>query len=400
MNSRLLGTCEVAAVVAKHPLLARASIGLALDRLDRRRHHIFGIWIEGLVKQLSGIAGRVSVIRSRKPNRPMDFGDTPVHELPRTLGSHYAYATFAPRYFEWLGLDLVHFPFLYAPYFWTGSRVARIVTIHGSARQDMPYEMRKRFGFGKHGRMIRALAQYDQVIAVSESARREAIEYYRLDPGRVQVVPDAIGNQFSPAPPNAPLLAQYKVRSPYILSLCTLRPKKNVATTVDAFAELRRRGAPHTLVLVGDKAPGYTEVDERIAAHGLGDAVVQTGFVPAAAVPAFYQAADLLVFPSFHEGFGLPVAEAMACGCPVVASNAYAIPEVAGDAALLVDDPKDAAGFAASAWRVLTDDALRSRLRERGFERVKRFRWDSVIEQVASIYERALVIAERRRRGH
>jgi glycosyltransferase involved in cell wall biosynthesis len=260
----------------------------------------------------------------------------------------------------------------------------------------MPYKMRKRFGLGKLARMTRSLASYDEILCVSESARREASEFYGIPAGRIRVVYDAIGEQFRAGPADAAVLEGYGIGRPYILSLCTLRPKKNVGTTVAAFAELKRRGLPHQLVLVGDKAPGYTEVDERVADYGLAGDVVQTGFVPAAHVPELYRGADLLVFPSFHEGFGLPVAEAQACGCPVVATNAFAIPEVAGGAAELVDDPRDAEEVARRAYAILGDDARRAALIAGGLDNVLRFRWERIIGDLAAAYESALERAEKR----
>jgi glycosyltransferase involved in cell wall biosynthesis len=379
--------------------LLDASVCLALDRLDRRRHHIFAIWLEGLAGHLSPRVRELSVTRAHARNRPMDFGAAAEHVVPRLLESHYAYASFGPRWFDRLGLDLVHFPFLFAPYSWAGSRVARVVTIHGSARNEMPYEMRKRFGRGKLARMTEALAEFDAILAVSESARREASEFYGIPADRIRVVYDAIGEQFHPGVPDMRVLDGYGIRRPFILSLCTLRPKKNVGTTVAAFAELKRRGAPHQLVLVGDKAPGYTEVDERIAELGLSGDVVQTGFVSASHVPEFYRGAELLVFPSFHEGFGLPVAEAQASACPVVATNAFSIPEVSGGAAELVDDPRSVDEVAERAWKVLSDDAHRSSLVERGLENVRRFRWDRIIDDTLSAYSDALEVAAARLGG-
>lgn len=388
MSSRALATCEA----------LNASVGLAVDRLDRRRHHIFAIWLEGLVEHLRPFVDELSVIRARRPNRPMEFGEVPEHRLPFSLESHYAYAAFGPKYFDHLGLDLVHFPFLYAPYTWAASKVARVVTIHGSARSEMPYTMRKSFGLGKMSRMTRSLGDYDAILAVSESAKREASSMYGIPADRIRVVYDAIGEQFHTGEPDEAVLDRYGIRRPYLLSLCTLRPKKNVGTTIDAFAKLKQKGLPHQLVLVGDKAPGYTEVDDRIDAHGLAGDVVQTGFVPAADVPEFYRGADLLVFPSFHEGFGLPVAEAQASGCPVVATNAFAIPEVSGGAAELIDDPRAADEVAERAWRVLTDDGHRDRLVDRGLDNVKRFRWDRISAELVDAYSTALDHAARRRR--
>lgn len=375
-----------------------ASVALALDRLDLRRHHIFAIWLEGLVEHLRPHAREVSVVRARRANRPMAFGDAPERVVPGALESHYAYAALAPRWFDRQGFDLVHFPFLYAPYSWAGTKVARVVTIHGSTRNEMPHEMRKRFGFGKLARMTRSLGDYDEILAVSESARRDASQFYKIPAERIRVVYDAIGEQFRTGEPDRAVLDRYGIDGPYVLSLCTLRPKKNVGTTIAAFAELKRRGVPHKLVLVGDKAPNYTEADDRIAALGLEGDVIQTGFVPAEHVPEFYRGADALVFPSFHEGFGLPLAEAQASGCPVVATNAYAIPEVTGGVAELIDDPRDVGEVAERAWRVLTDDALKARLVAGGLENVKRFRWDRVTADLVDAYESALDRAARRRR--
>jgi len=375
-----------------------AKIALAVDRLDLRRHHIFAIWLEGLVEHLRPHVSSVSVVRARAANRPMTFDGVDAHVLPPVLERHYAYAALAPRWFDRKGFDLVHFPFLYAPYTWTGSRVARVVTIHGSARHEMPYAMRKRFGLGKLARMTRSLGDYDMILAVSESARQEIAAFSRLPLERIRVVHDAIGEQFRPGRPDSQVLGRYGIDGPYVLSLCTLRPKKNVGTTVAAFAELKRRGLPHRLVVVGGKAPGYTEVDEAVAELGLEHDVIQTGFVPAVDVPEFYRGADLLLFPSFHEGFGLPVAEAQCSGCPVVATNAFAIPEVAGAAAELVDDPRDVAEVAERAWRVLTDDARRARLVDDGLENARRFRWDRITAKLVDAYRVALDRSASRRR--
>ena len=178
---------------------------------------------------------------------------------------------------------------------------------------------------------------------------------------------------------------KYGVRRPFVLFVSSLWPYKNCEGLIRAFAHARAELGGHQLVVVG---PGrdttYTGGLRALAADlGVADDVVWVGGVPLAETADFYRAADVFVYPSFNETFGLPLLEAMACGTPVMTSNVSSMPEVASDAALLVD-PYDVDALARGIARLLSDQALRDTLVARGFTRARQFSW---AESVAAIHE-------------
>ena len=163
---------------------------------------------------------------------------------------------------------------------------------------------------------------------------------------------------------------------------------RTVTTLLKAFAELRRRGVEHSLVVAGQRAWKYGADFQLAEELGLKGRVIFTGYVPPEEMPALYNAADLFAFPSLYEGFGLPPLEAMACGVPVVTSNVSSLPEVVGDAALLVD-PRDDAALCDAMERILKDGWLRTTLRKRGLERAATFSWEKAARETIAVYEEA-----------
>jgi len=183
---------------------------------------------------------------------------------------------------------------------------------------------------------------------------------------------------------------RYGLEGPFLLSVGSLEPGKNRERLLQAFARLQARGLKHTLVVAGQRAWRYEGEAPLARRLGLADSVRFLGHVPQADLPALYSAADLFVFPSLYEGFGLPALEAMACGTPVVASNVSALPEVVGDAALQVS-PLDVEALADAIERLLRDDRLRADLRERGLERARQFSWEKAARRTAEVYSWASV---------
>ena len=366
-------------------------IAIAIDRLDRRRH-TFGLLLEHLVAALRDEAPDLEIALVRHTSRT-DVRVEGVRELfiPKILERTAAYTRFGPLWMARQGARVVHFPFLFAPASWAGADVGRVVTIHGAARAALDDALVSRFSDDELERTRRRLRAFDRVITVSESARREVVAHYGVDEARVRVVYNGVGEGFRPGAAAAATLVKYGIDRPYVLTVSTIKPKKNVAASVLAFARLveRHPELPHQLVLVGYKAAGYTEVDDAIRRHGLGDRVVQTGWTASREIPTFYAGADLLLFPSLHEGFGLPVVEAMASGCPVAASRVYSIPEVGGDA-ILTFDPNDLEAISREAERALFDKALRGRLVAAGLERAKRFTWSESARRTAAVYREVL----------
>jgi glycosyltransferase involved in cell wall biosynthesis len=366
-------------------------IFIAIDRLDMRRH-TFGLLLEHLVAALRDEAPDLDIALVRHRSR-RDVRVEGVREVfvPRMLERNAAYARLGPAWMRSRGARLVHFPFLYAPASWTGGPAARVVTIHGASRASLGDDLVSRFSDADLARTRRRLEAFQRVITVSESARDEVVEHYGLPRERVAVVYTGVGEGFRPDAADPATLEKYAVRRPYVLTVSTLKPKKNVAASVEAFARLldRHPDMPHQLVLVGYKAAGYTEVDDAVRRHGLEGRVVETGWTESAEIPAFYAAADLLLFPSLHEGFGLPVVEAMASGCPVAASRVFSIPEVGGDA-ILTFDPHDLDEICRQAERALFERPERERLVAAGLARADRFRWSESARRTAAVYREAL----------
>jgi glycosyltransferase involved in cell wall biosynthesis len=366
-------------------------IAIAIDRLDQRRH-TFGLLLEHLVGALRDEAPDLEIALVRHRGRT-DVRVEGVREIfiPGALERNAVYARLAPVWLRRQGARLVHFPFLFAPATWAGAPIRRVVTIHGASRASLDDNLVARFSDPELDRTRRRLRAFDRVITVSESSRREVAEHYRVPPERITVVYNGVGEGFRPGATDESVLEKYGIRRPFLLTVSTLKPKKNVAASVRAFARLRelRPDLPHQLVLVGYTAKGYTEVDDTIREHGLEEHVVQTGWTESSEIPTFYAGADLLLFPSLHEGFGLPVVEAMASGCPVVASNVFSIPEVGGDAILTVD-PHDTEAIAREAERALFDAGVRATLVAAGLARAERFRWRESARQTAAVYRELL----------
>jgi glycosyltransferase involved in cell wall biosynthesis len=228
----------------------------------------------------------------------------------------------------------------------------------------------------------------DAILTCSQASRDDIVSLLEVPADRVHVAHAAVDPDFAPpslVDAQARVAAAYGLTLPYVLYVGTIEARKNVTGLVDAFARLAKT-VPHTLVLAG--APGWqaAAVDARIAAHGLGARVRRIGYVQERAdLPALYTAADAFALPSHYEGFGLPLLEAMACGCPVVTADNSSLPEVAGDAALYAP-ATDPEALADALAQVITDAALRDTLRAKGHARVAQFSWDRSAATVLALY--------------
>jgi len=237
----------------------------------------------------------------------------------------------------------------------------------------------------------RTIRWADQVIADSEHTRRDLIRLLGIPAERIEVVYLGVDQAFHPLKDQVALEAvrhKYRLPSAIILYVGTLEPRKGLNTLISAYATLAA-DIPHHLIIAG-KRGWYTEpLFRQVKALGLSQRVHFTDYVADEDLPGLYNLADLFVYPSRYEGFGLPPLEAIACGVPVVCSNAASLPEVVGDAALLVP-PDDAEALAAAIRRVLDDKALRGEMRARGLEQAGRFTWEKTARRTAGIYGKML----------
>jgi glycosyltransferase involved in cell wall biosynthesis len=228
------------------------------------------------------------------------------------------------------------------------------------------------------------------VLTISESSKRDILEYAHVAEEKVTVIPLAAdpGVYFPRDSEEAAALVskRHAVRPPFILYTSRIEhPGKNHARLIHAFAELKRKeGIPHQLVLAGTDRERADEVHRAAERSGFAKDILFTGFVANEDLPLLYQAADLFVFPSLYEGFGLPILEAMACGTPVACSNTSSMPEVAGDAAILFD-PEEACSIAAAIGSIITGIDLRKDLARRGLERSKQFSWARTAAQTLGV---------------
>lgn len=205
------------------------------------------------------------------------------------------------------------------------------------------------------------------------------------------VIPEAPSPIFRPMAESEiePILRRHGINFPYVLYVGSTEPRKNLVRLLDAFARLRLATCTWHLVIVGARDWTARRIVHAVERLQLRDAVHFTGLVQEDDLPGLYCGADLFVFPSLLEGFGLPVIEAMACGTPVVTSTSSSLPEVAGDAAVLVD-PYDPAAIAHAMLRVLEDRALALELRARGMARARQFTWEQAARRITAVYEKVV----------
>jgi glycosyltransferase involved in cell wall biosynthesis len=236
----------------------------------------------------------------------------------------------------------------------------------------------------------RSVARADHVLADSQATKDDLSELYRLPADRITVLYSGVESTFRPVTDTAQLAAvraRYGLgEAPFILAVGTLQPRKNYVRLIQAFSNLQSSIPDLQLVIAGGKGWLFESIFAEVERLGLRDRVRFPGFVADDDLPALYSAARVLAYPSLYEGFGLPMLEAMACGTPVVASTASCLPEVAGDAALLVP-PADVPALAEALSRAVSDEALRADLIAQGRARAATFAWTKAAEQLLGLYQ-------------
>jgi len=231
-----------------------------------------------------------------------------------------------------------------------------------------------------------------RVIAISQATKDDLVQQCGIEPDKITVVYFGYDETMQPVEDEATIekvKARYGIRGDYVLHVGTLQPRKNLGRLLEAYAMVRKqakRGEPPCLVMAGRKGWLCDQIFQHIVRLGLESEVILPGYVPRDDLPALLSGARLFVFPSLYEGFGLPVLEAMACGTPVLCSNVSSLPEVAGDAALLVD-PLDVKSMAEAMNRLLQDEGLRSQLVERGYRQVRQFSWERCARETLAVLE-------------
>jgi glycosyltransferase involved in cell wall biosynthesis len=292
-----------------------------------------------------------------------------------------------------LGAELLHSPHYVRPLLCT---IPSVVTIHDCIHllfpQYLPNRMAWRYARYMMGSAIRHSAV---VFTVSDSSRADILRFYPwADPGKVHVVPNAIDTELLEGPGEeemARVRERYQVHGRFVLFAGNVKPHKNLERLIRAFALVREQAGHEDLqlLLIGDDVSRYGALRRAVESVGLRQDVRFFGFVPPRTLAALYRMASVFAFPSLYEGFGLPPLEAMSCGTPVVTSRMSALPEVVGEAALLVD-PYKVEAIATGIAAVLDDDGLRERLVEKGRARAEAFSWERSVRAIHAGYLKAL----------
>ena len=367
-------------------------IGIITDPLDTKSS--VRVYLQNLIENLFKIYDpkKIYLIHSKKSENPLYKQGNEII-LPGLYRDSFPSASLTdilrPFLLKKYKLDIVHYTHSNPPltFFASGLKNVCLITTIGPATHPQYYPYLSRY-IVRIARLVNR--RMDIIITESESEKKEIVKFLCIPEHRVKVIPSGVEEKYQPLDNigvvKGELLAQYNIEVPYILHVSAYRPVKNGTALIKAFADLKSRGVSHKLVIVGKPTQKYGEVLGLIKEMGLINDVITTGFVPDADMPKIYNAADLFVLPSYKESFGHVLVEAMACGCPVVTSNVTCMPEVVGDAGILID-PYNSNSLAEGMYKVLNDNKLRQNLKKKGLERAKLFSWEKCARETLKVYE-------------
>ena len=281
-----------------------------------------------------------------------------------------------------------------------------VTTIHDLAFEHLPETFNRRSWMQLRLTVRRTAKKAAQIITVSEYSRRDISQTYGIAPKRITVTPEAAPIHFAPVTNETELKKireSYGIEADYILSLCSIQPRKNLERLIEAYSCLRGirpESKLPQLVLAGKRGWLDSGTFRAVERNGLGKHVLFTGYIPEQDLPALYSGANCFVYPSYFEGFGLPVVEAMQCGVPVIAGNRTSLPEVVGEAGLLFD-PFDTRALVEAITRILDDSECRAELRAKGLQRAGDFNWKTTAQLTLMTYQQAAkrsITTDRKRR--
>jgi glycosyltransferase involved in cell wall biosynthesis len=360
--------------------------------IDARKLHDFGIgtYIRNLLRGLAAIDRKTEyVLLCREADRAIaaTLGEN-FRAVQETAGQYSITEQITvPLAVKRAAVDVFHAPHYVLPALTPGRTV---VTIHDCIHLMFPQYLNHRLAYlYARASLWTAAHKSNRIFTVSEQSKRDILKFFDVPPDKIVVTPNAIDDRFS-VEPTAEQITQirerYQLSHPYILYVGNIKPHKNLERLIEAFHYVRLQGRGELeLLIIGDEISKLQQLRRAVHRYGLHRYVRFHGFVADQTLAVFYRLASVFVFPSLYEGFGLPPLEAMACGTPVVTSNVSSLPEVVGDAAVLVD-PYSAQAIADGILRVLHSAHLRAEMRERGYARVQAYSWERSVARVREVY--------------
>ena len=335
---------------------------------------------------LLGIPGKLSGIE----DLPSNFTTIPTHPNEFSLASYLE----LHRILKINGCDLLHVPHL----FWKpqGIPCPYVVTVHDLLdhmyRQSTSSELKRSMHFLLTKRVLLNAAR---IFAVSHFSKKDTESYFKVPGEKIEVIYNALDERFKQGHATAAdrefIAQRYQVNYPFLLYAGRISPHKNVVRIIEAFSLLKNqllqegRLPDLRLIIIGDEVSRHTDLRRAVIKSHMQNDVRFLGFVPIEVLRIFYDQAKIFVFPSLYEGFGLPPLEAMAHGTPVVTSNTSSIPEVVGNAAVMVN-PENVFDIQRALYRVLLDQNLREKLKSRGVEQARKFSWEESVSRMLRVY--------------
>jgi glycosyltransferase involved in cell wall biosynthesis len=361
--------------------------------IDARKLHDFGIgtYIRNLLRQLArqDHDSEFVVLCRPEDRSPLGSLGENFRAVAETSGNYsIAEQLRIPVALKREGVTLFHAPHYVLPPLVS---CRSVVTIHDCIHLMFPQYLPNRIALN-YARTSMALAarRATRVLTVSESSKRDIVRFFGTAADKIDVIYNAYDERFAVEPREEDVIRvreRYQLHDEFVLYAGNVKPHKNLERLIEAFHLVRSRGLDHLkLVMIGDEISKYAALRRAVHRNQLHQYVRFLGYMPEETLAVLYRLAGVFVFPSLYEGFGLPPLEAMASGTPVVTSNVSSLPEVAGDAAVLVD-PYDPQAIGDGIYRVLTDEHLRRDLRKKGIARAHQFSWEASVRRVREIYD-------------
>lgn len=297
----------------------------------------------------------------------------------------YGWYPYLIRKLKKFDLDIIHNPSQIPTY--VKAKQKYILTVHDLTPFIVPSE--SKFGRPTIHKILfpRTLRNADKIIADSYNTKKDLINYFKIPADKIRVIYLAASEKFKPLDNQGiyTFKEKYGFNFSFILYVGTLEGRKNIPFLIKSFYEFRKKSQNVKLVIAGKKGWKYKNIFSMIDELNLNNEIIFTGYVPEEDLPGLYSSADLFVYPSIYEGFGLPPLEAMACGCPVITSNISSLPEVVGDAGIMVD-PYNVDELSSAMYKVLNDSVLRKDLVTKGLNRAKMFNWEKCAKDTINVY--------------
>ena len=371
------------------------NVGILSWMIDKKRTGVNN-YLYNLIKNMinNGKADEISLIHYERSDDPIysQVNDIIIPEKPLKLTS----AIGIPQAVKNADIDILHIPvhwYNQITPFVLNREIKKVLTLHDLTPILFPEMHTRETNLTWKSSLKFIKNRTNVMICDSISTKNDCIKLLNIPEKRLRVIPLSADEQYKPLKNKKQihdeLKQEYNIDTPFILFVGTLEKRKNVPTLLKSFYKLKKCKIEHKLVIVGGKGWKYTKIFDLIEELNLKDDVIFTDYVTDEYLVKLYNAADLFVYPSLYEGFGLPPLEAMACGCPVITSNTSSLPEVVGDAGIMID-PNDIDSLTESMHKILTDNELRKEMSRKSLERAGMFSWKKTAKETWDVYEDAL----------